>query len=297
MTDFDPETRRRFAAIEANWDARTPIHVASRFYDVEAKAPAEWFADYEWADLGDLTGKDVLHLQCHLGTETAAFPGKGARRVVGLDISETAVAEARRLATASLSYVRSNVYDAATALNGDRFDVVYTGKGALCYLPDLPRWADVVAGLLRPGGLLYVVEFHPLLVSLGLVSLGPVSLGPVSLGPVPSDPELLLRHDYLEGRGAQRRDGTRTYTDGPPLTHSTEVYEWAHGLGEVVNAVLGAGLRITSLRESDELPWPRWPSMVPTGTGFWRLPAGAPRIPLFYALAARAPSAGDRLSS
>jgi SAM-dependent methyltransferase len=276
MTDFDPETRRRFAAIEANWDERTPIHVASRFYDVGGKPPAEWFADYEWADLGDLTGKDVLHLQCHLGTETAAFASRGARRVVGLDLSGAAVAEARRLATAPLSYVQANVYDAPAALNGDRFDVVYTGKGALCYLPDLPRWASVLAQLLRPGGLVYIVEFHPVLVSLGLV---------------PSGPELLLRGDYLEGRGAQLRDGTRTYTDGPPLTHSTEVYEWAHGLGEVISALIGAGLRITSLREPDEIPWPRWPSMVRTGAGFWRLPGDAPRIPLFYALAARTASA------
>lgn len=272
MTDFDEETRHRFAAIEANWDARTPIHVASRFYDVGARPATSWFAAYEWADLGDLTGRDVLHLQCHLGTETAAFTERGARRVVGLDISAASVAEARRLATAPIEYVRANVYDAPAALDGDRFDVVYTGKGALCYLPDLDRWARVVKELLRPGGLFYLVEFHPVLVALGLV---------------PSGPELLLRGDYLEGRGAQPRDGTHTYTDGPALTRSTEVYEWAHGLGEVVTALVGAGLRITSLRESDEIPWPRWPEMVPTGTGFWRLPDAAPRIPLFYALAAR----------
>lgn len=272
MTDFDDETRRRFAAIEANWDERTPIHAASRFYDVGTKAPDSWFAAYEWADLGDLTGQDVLHLQCHLGTETAAFASRGARRVVGLDISEAAVAEARRSATAPISYVRANVYDAVTALEKERFDVVYTGKGALCYLPDLPRWAGVVAELLRPGGLVYIVEFHPVLVSLGLVASGP---------------GLTLRKDYLEGRGAQLRDGTHTYTDGPALTRNTEVYEWAHGLGDVVNALLGAGLHITSLRESDEIPWPRWPDMIPTGTGFWRLPDDSPKIPLCYALAAR----------
>lgn len=284
MTDFDPETRRRFAAIEANWDARTPVHVASRFYDVGNKPPGSWFAGYEWDDLGDLGGKDVLHLQCHLGTETAAFAERGARRVVGLDISGAAVAEARRRAAGPLSYVRANVYDAVDALNGDRFDVVYTGKGALCYLPDLPRWAGVVARLLKPGGLVYIVEFHPVLVSLGLVPDGPGS---------GEGADLRLRNDYLEGRGAQPRDGSRTYTDGPALTGATEVYEWAHGLGEVVNALLGAGLRVTSLREPDEIPWPRWPSMVPTGTGFWRLPGSEPRIPLFYALSAR--SGGNRV--
>jgi SAM-dependent methyltransferase len=273
---FDDETRRRFAAIEANWDERTPIHVASRFYDIERKAPSSWFADYEWADLGDLTGRDVLHLQCHLGTETAAFARRGARRVVGLDLSGAAVAEAGRRAAASgdsIEYVHANVYDAVAALGGDRFDVVYTGKGALCYLPDLARWAAVLAQALRPGGLVYIVEFHPVLNSLGLV---------------PSGPDLVLRNDYLPGRGAVARDGTRTYTDGPPLTRHTEVYEWSHGLGEVINALLGAGLRITSLRESAEIPWPRWPEMIPAGDGFWRLPDAAPRIPLFYALSARA---------
>lgn len=104
-----------------------------------------------------------------------------------------------------VDFVHSNVYDAVTALGDERFDVVYTGKGALCYLPDLDRWASEVAGLLRPGGLLYLVEFHPLLASL-------------SLSPAPGNgPEPLLRHDYLEGRGVIEKSATSTYTDGPPL--------------------------------------------------------------------------------
>ncbi|PRY33286.1 class I SAM-dependent methyltransferase [Pseudosporangium ferrugineum] len=280
MTDtFDDTTRARMASIEANWDERTPIHAASAFYDVAGRDPEDWFAAYEWADLGDLTGRDVLHLQCHLGTETVAFARRGARSVTGLDLSGAAVAEARRIAAARdapVEYVRANVYDAAAALGDRRFDVVYTGKGALCYLPDLDRWAAVVAGLLRPGGLAYVVEFHPALTSLGLV---------------PRDPrerELLLRNDMIGGRGAAELDATRTYTDGPALTAATTSYEWAHGLGEVVTALSGAGLRIRSLRESDELPWPRWPHMERTPQGWWRLPATAPKVPLFYALLAEA---------
>ncbi len=275
---FDAVNDQRMAAIEANWDERTPIHVASRFYE---RPPEEWFAAYEWEDLGDLAGRDVLHLQCHLGTETAAFARRGARSVTGLDLSGAAVREARRLAAASqdrIEYVQANVYDAAQALDGRRFDVVYTGKGALCYLPDLDRWADTVAALLRPGGLLYVVEFHPVLQSLGLVP------------GAPDDKQLVLRNDYLAGRGARELDATFTYTDGPPLTAATTSFEWAHGLGEVVTSLTRAGIGIRSLRESDEIPWPRWPHMVPTGDGFWRLPDDEPRIPLCYALLAAAPS-------
>ncbi|RCH70748.1 class I SAM-dependent methyltransferase [Streptomyces sp. SDr-06] len=276
--DFDPAVRRMMASNEANWDARTPVHLASRFYAVADKSadPARWFAAYEWQDLGDLAGRDVLHLQCHLGTETMAFAARGAR-TVGLDLSGASVSAARNLAAEAgldVEYVQANVYDAAQALDGRRFDVVYTGKGALCYLPDLARWASAIAALLRPGGRLYLAEFHPL-----LTSLGP------SPGRGEGD-ELLLRHDYVAGRGPVRRDATYTYTDGPPVRDATECFEWAHGLGEVVNALLGAGLRITALRESPELPWPRWPHMVPTPQGWWRLPDTAPRIPLLYALQA-----------
>ncbi|MEV0900172.1 class I SAM-dependent methyltransferase [Actinoplanes sp. NPDC049802] len=274
---FDDATRDRMAAIAANWDERTPIHATSRFYDVAGRDPESWFADYEWSAMGDLTGRDVLHLQCHLGTETAAFARRGARSVTGLDLSGVAVRTARRLAAEAglpIEYVHANVYDATAALTGRRFDIVYTGKGALCYLPDLDRWAGVVAGLLKPGGSLHVVEFHPVLQSLGMV---PDASGNQSL---------LLRKDYLSGRGPAELDATRTYTDGPALTGATVSYEWSHGLGEVVTALVGAGLTIRSLHESDEIPWPRWPHMEPTPTGFWRLPAAAPRIPLLYALAA-----------
>src|SRR5882757_3227326 len=144
------------AANEADWDARAALHAASEFYD----RPAEfWFADYEWEDLGPLDGLDVVHLQCHLGTETIAFARRGAR-TVGLDLSAKSLEEARRIAAeadAKVEYVHANVYDAAEALRGRQFDVVYTGKGALCYLPDLPSWAEVIHTLLRPGGSLYIV--------------------------------------------------------------------------------------------------------------------------------------------
>ncbi|MGP3998836.1 class I SAM-dependent methyltransferase [Streptomyces sp. 8N706] len=276
---FDPAVRQMMQTNQANWDARTPVHLASRFYGLsEAPAPSRWFASFEWEDLGAPAGRDVLHLQCHLGTETIAFAERGAR-TVGLDISGASVAAARDIAAragADVAYVRANVYDAADVLGERRFDLIYTGKGALCYLPDLDRWAGLVAGLLRPGGQLYIVEFHPLF---------------QALGRTPADGEgdgLLLRHDYLGGRGAVRRDATYTYTDGPAVEGATESFEWMHGLDEVINALVGAGLRIAKLREGDELPWPRWPRMVRTATGWWRLPDASPRIPLLYALLAHA---------
>jgi SAM-dependent methyltransferase len=272
---FDAETARMIAANQANWDARAPIHVASAFYGLGGGRPAEsWFAPYEWEDLGDLDGRRLLHLQCHLGTETFAFVERGAE-VTGLDFSGESLALARRLAAdrgLAIDYVQADVHDARAAVEGD-FDVVYTGKGSLCYLPDLDRWAAVVRDLLKPGGTFYVVEFHPLLYALGVV-------------PIDDSQGLVLRADYVAGRGPEERDATRTYTDGPELTEATVSYEWRHGVGEVVTALTGAGLRVDRLREDPRLPWPRWPSMERGADGWFALPADAPRIPLFYALRA-----------
>jgi SAM-dependent methyltransferase len=280
VSSFSPDVLRMMSANEANWDARTPIHLASAFYGLDGSRSAEsWFAGYEWDDLGELAGVDLLHLQCHLGAETLALARRGAA-VTGLDISGESVRTAALLARQAgldISYVQANVYDAVDALGGQRFDVIYTGKGAVCYLPELAPWADVVSQLLRPGGSLYLVEFHPLLYALGVVPVAD------------SDEELVLRFDFLGGRGADERDATRTYTDGPALTGATVAYEWRHEIGAVINALVGAGLRIDLVRESDALPWPRWPSMVSTDDGYFRLPDSAPRIPLLYALRAGKP--------
>lgn len=277
---FDAVTASMMRANEANWDARTSVHVASDFYGLNgSKRALDWFAPFEWDDLGTLSGRDVPHLQCHLGTETHAFDQLGASSTVGLDFSAESVEAARfiaRTAGARVEYVQGNVYDAATVLGDRRFDVIYTGKGSLCYLPDLPRWASVVAGLLRGGGVFYITEFHPL-----LNSLGPV--------PKPSDDEnLLLRNDYLAGRGAIERDATYTYTDGPAVRARVS-YEWMHGMGEIVSAVTGAGLIVELVRETELLPWQRWKCMVRADNGWWRLPDDQPRIPLLFALRATKP--------
>jgi SAM-dependent methyltransferase len=269
---LDADALRMVAANEADWDARASLHAASQFYD----RPAEyWFADYEWEDLGPLEGREVLHLQCHLGTETIAFARRGAR-VTGLDLSAKSLDEARRIAADAgldVEYVHANVYDAVEALPARQFDIVYTGKGALCYLPDLTAWAEVVRNLLKPGGALYIVEFHPLL----------NALRPVALPGEPDD--LTIRTDYLEGRGSLAHDSTVTYT-GDEVPGRQRSYEWRHGLGELVTTLAKAGLHITTLRESEVLQWPRWPSMQQTPEGWWRLPDEAPRIPLLFALKA-----------
>lgn len=258
-----------------SWDARTSIHVASEFYDLAGlRAGAERLAPFEYDELGPLAGRSLVHLQCHIGTDTVCLARAGAH-AAGLDLSPESVDAARRIAAdcgVDVRYETGNVYDAVEVFGGERFDVVYTGKGALVWLPDLDRWARTVAALLRPGGTLYLVEFHPLLQSL-------------AYGEQP-DEGLLVRYDYLPGRGAGKFDITHTYTDGPPLDEHTVCYQWAYGLGTVVNALTSAGLRVESLTEHDILPWQRLPDMTAVRDGWWRLPESRPRVPVLFSLRA-----------
>jgi len=270
-----PDPEQMMSVNRQHWDAATPIHVASRFYNLDAvRQGAQTLADFELEELGPLSGLDVLHLQCHIGTDTLSL-AREAEHTVGLDFSGESIAAARTLAAetgVAVEYVQADVYDATDVLGAARFDLVYTGKGALVWLLDIDRWARIVHALLKPGGVLYLVEFHPLIWSMVLDAAAGV---------------LRLENDYLAtGRAVEVR-GDFTYTDGPPIVGGPgRTYEWNHDLGEVVTAVATAGLRIESLREIDSLPWCPWPGMVKGVDGWWRLPDGMPRLPLTYSLRA-----------
>ncbi len=255
-----------------NWDARVPVHL--RGYDLdELRAGQQRLADFEYAAL-DVRDRDVLHLQCHIGTDTICLARHGARPV-GLDLSGASVAAARTLAAecgVQIEYVQSDVYDAVDALGGRRFDVVYTGKGALNWLPDLRSWAQAVSQLLRPGGQLHVVEFHPLMMAAADEQPGP---------------GLVLDWNYLPGE-ANRTDSTATYAGEGELRDATVCYEWMHGIGEILDAVRGAGLELTAFTEHDVSCWARWPGMVRRADGWWTWPEGAPRLPLMFSLRATA---------
>jgi len=264
-----------FGANKANWDERVPIHVSGEFYDVAGfVAGAERLRPFELAEVGDVAGKDLVHLQCHFGMDTLSWARRGAR-VVGLDFSAPAIEAARKLAVEvgfgedAARFVEANVYDAASALDGRTFDVVYTGLGALNWLPDIERWARVVAALVRPGGFLYLAEFHPFAFVFG-------------------DEGLVVEHDYFHKRlGPQVRNEPGTYADLSAPTRHNLTYQWNHTLGDVVSAVAVAGLRVELLHEHDYTIYPRWPFLTKTGFDTYRLPEGTPGLPLMYSLGAR----------
>jgi SAM-dependent methyltransferase len=254
---------------QLNWDERAGIHAASEFYGLaDFRARRSTLRSFEQGEVGDVSGRSLLHLQCHMGQDTLSWARAGAE-TVGLDFSAPAIGTAGRLAeeiglAERARFVVSDVYDAAAALPGERFDIVYTGLGALVWLPDLVRWAQVVASLLSPGGFLYLVEFHPVTDMLG-------------------DDGRTVKHDYFDA-GGQEVDYQHTYTDGPPMTNTRQV-QWQHPLGEVLTALAGAGLRLDFFHEHEVTLFPRFP-VLESSDGEYRFPAGHPRVPLLYSLRA-----------
>jgi SAM-dependent methyltransferase len=239
----------------------------------------------EMDEVGDVSGKSLLHLQCHFGMDTLNWARHGAK-VTGLDFSQPAVEEARALAArigiTDATFVQSNLYDAREALAGE-FDVVYTGIGALCWLHDIREWARIVAHFVKPGGFFYIYEGHPILWALDLDSDRP-------------DHQLVITEPYFERDRPSEYIGEYTYTDGPALKN-TRNYEWNHGIGEIVTALIDAGLRIDFLHEHREMAWQGLPWMVPsepttTDTrhhrrASWRLPEDQrDHCPLMYSIRA-----------
>jgi SAM-dependent methyltransferase len=264
----------KIALNQAWWDERAPLHVSGDFYDIEAfkKPGANTLQSFEAEEVGDVHGLELVHLQCHFGLDSLSWARRGAR-VTGLDFSPNAIEAAAALTDAievDATFVSANVYDAVEALGGERFDIVYTGHGALCWLPDLERWADVVAQLLQPGGRLYLAEFHPIVDTLG-------------------EEEPVFEIDYFKGPEGFKWEGPGSYATSAP-TQSDENWEWIHSLGEVVTSLAAAGLHVDQLIEREETFFPRFPFLVESPGKVYRMPEGRPRIPLSYSLIATKPA-------
>jgi SAM-dependent methyltransferase len=275
--DDGPDDTARVALNQAMWDERVPIHVAGDFYDVErfrADTDRLDVRPFEVEELGSVAGRSLLHLQCHFGLDTLSWARLGAR-VTGLDFSGPAVDAANRLAQdigIEADFVRADLYDAVAALGGRTFDIVYTGKGAVLWLPDIGRWADVCAALVAPGGTFYLSEFHPVTDMFAYESLE-------------------LERSYFE-TAPFFDDSSGTYADLEAPTVHNASYEWLHPLGSVVTALIEAGLRIEFLHEHAYTLFPRWPFLESRDDGSFVLPAGMPELPLMYSLRAVKPAPG-----
>jgi SAM-dependent methyltransferase len=266
------------AVNRASWDERAPAHAAAPEYALDQFVADPGFLSevvrFDQPRLGDVRGLRGVHLQCHIGTDTLSLARLGAV-MTGLDFSPVALGQARELARrigSPTEFVESDVYRAADVLPAGGFDLVYTGVGALCWLPSIRRWASVVARLLRPGGRLFIREGHPMLWALA--------------DPRP-DQLLVVDHPYFEREEPTVWTGGGTYvTTEVEFQHNVSM-EWNHGLGEIVSALLAEGMTITGLAEHDSAPWDALPGMTQeAGGGEFRLTDRPWRLPHTYTLQA-----------
>jgi SAM-dependent methyltransferase len=254
------------------WNTRTRVHLTSAFYDLPSfRAGASSLKPIEIDEVGDVRGKTLLHLQCHFGQDTLAWARLGAR-VTGLDLSDEAIEAARALArelSLDARFVQANVYDAPAALQGETFDVVFTSYGVLGWLPDLGRWARAAAACLKPGGVLHLIEFHPILWAY-------------------DDAFERIAYAY-DGHGEPiitEQEGTYANRSAPITLREAG---FNHGLATVVTALLDAGLTLTRLRELDWSPYNIFPDMEEGPPGQFHMRKFGRRLPLVFALSARLP--------
>lgn len=274
-TPWDDESHRD--RNRDHWNQLAGIHPETDHYDVDGFLAGESsLREIERGELADVVGPgtELLHLQCHFGLDTLSWARTGAS-VVGVDFSGEAVDRARRLAERAgladrAEFVECDVYDLAEHVERS-FDVVFASYGVIYWLPDLPRWAQLAADRLRPGGTFYLVEGHPLGTAVSGVDGRAVTLD----------------WPYWGGRQPVAVEGS--YADPEADVVGDVVHEWPHSLGEVVSAVADAGLVVEHLHEFPVSEFRAFEGLERDSDGWYRLPDG-PDLPLLFSLRARKPS-------
>lgn len=263
--DFLQTNRKR-------WNELAEYHPDTEFYDVERFLDSETTLEpLELDELGDVTGKTLLHLQCHFGLDTLSWAREGAT-VTGVDFSETAIEMARELndeAELDAEFVEANVYDLPDELDGE-FDVVFTSYGVLAWLPDLDEWANIIAEFLAPSGTFYMAEIHPL---------------GNTFADLQSDGTAEMEHPYFEDC-ATRYEVEGTYADWEAEIENTTAIEWQHGLGEVVTALAAAGLKIEFVHEFPFSCFQQFSAMEQGDDGWWRVPGADGHVPFTFSVKA-----------
>jgi SAM-dependent methyltransferase len=255
-----------------SWNQRTLVHEKSKFYDLESFRKGRCsLMPIEREELGDVRGKDLLHLQCHFGQDTLSLQRSGAK-CVGVDFSDEAIGLARNLNQElglDARFVCSNVYDLEEKPVG-KFDVVFTSYGVVGWLPDMDKWAEIISRHTKPGGIFYMAEFHPVLEMF-------------------DDEMAQLKYGYFHENAPLIEEVKGTYTDaaeGEGDFKSTNCY-WIHSLADITNALIRNGFRIEHLNEFDHSPYSCFENMFEVEPGKFQLKNHPGKIPMVFSIRAR----------
>ncbi|MFD1294558.1 class I SAM-dependent methyltransferase [Lutibacter holmesii] len=266
---MDSKHKKYFETNKETWNKKVNIHAKSDFYDVASFLKGKSSLNtYELDEVGDVKGKSLLHLQCHFGQDTLSWSRLGAT-CTGIDLSNEGIKEAQKLNNElklDATFIESNLYDVPKNVEG-QFDIVFTSYGVIGWLPDLKTWGEIIASKLKKGGVFYIIEFHPIVWMFDFLQTPPKL----------TYPYLKSEVIYEEYQG--------TYANSEANITSKE-YGWNHGLGEVVNSLINAGLEIEFLHEFEKSPYNCFPEMDKTNDGMYVLKEAQRMIPLLFSIRA-----------
>jgi SAM-dependent methyltransferase len=254
------------------WDRWTIEHEKSSFYDLAGfRAGKDRLRSIELTELGNVSGKSLLHLQCHFGMDTLAWARRGAV-VTGVDFSETSIELAHSLSqelNIPAEFVCSDIYG-LPELHSWEFDIVFTSYGVLHWLRDLGLWGRVIAHCLKPNGIFYIVEDHPTF----------------RMFTTEEETKIKPANPYFFSKNPDRVEMTGSYATNNQ-GEKASFYIWNHGLGDIINALVDAGLSLEFLHEFPYAARAKFPFMEQGADGWWHLPAQYPQIPFLFSLQAR----------
>jgi len=271
------KSSRHEAAEQQNralWNEIAPIHLKAYPEVGLLRAGQEVLDAIELREVGPVHGKSLLHLQCHIGTDSLAWARHGAQ-VTGVDFSDASIACARELSDElqiPATFIHSNIYSLRD-IHNTTYDVVYTSKGVLCWLRDLQEWGRIIANFLKPGGVFYLMECHPVAAAMEEVNPGEVSLA----------------YPYFHKDAATTWPaGDPDYADPDYIPENASV-EWTWTLSDIINAILDAGLQLDFIHEYDRLFFKLFPCMTTQDNRWYQLPEYEDKVPLLLTLRARKP--------
>ncbi len=262
------DIKKAFDTNRETWNKKVAIHVASDFYNMAGfKRGTSSLKSYELDVLGDVSGKSLLHLQCHFGQDTLSWSRMGAK-CTGIDISEEGIKLAQKLnedLSLDATFVCCNVLDVSKFIS-ETFDIVFTSYGTIGWLPDLKPWAQMISERLNLGGVFYIVDFHPI----------------AWMFDYSTDPPK-LEYGYMQ-KEAIYEEYEGTYAN-PKSNMVSKEYGWNHSLSEVLNSLIEVGLTIEYFNEHNASPYDIFPNLKKNKDGFFELPNKL--YPLIFELKAR----------